>query len=278
MEELIKFITNYRTVFDLIITEYGKANSGVLPLINEDGLLVAPNDRYKLPNDKLIIGLPMSFAKSEVIPFLTIKNNRYSSLLSKVTNRDTNVFEKIKLSTNVANKIKRLFFDEKVLIEISTGKSWFENNEEFSYLYIKGSLSKKGKKDLSLIFSKMNKNSFSAKEKVDQPDVVKSKTKKEIKEKFELDGKIEVTSKLLDFEIQERKVLESKIEKRYVGIFKLEDGRKIQGTIPKKMLDELNFEIEKAIGKKVTFTANFKNNQQKSFYYYSNPIKFKFCD
>lgn len=264
MNEINLFIQKYLNSLQSIIRDYQSVNNGVMPLIAENGLLMSPSFKYKLPPLKFIIGKPASYNSGEELPFLKMKEDKYNYFFNKVTFKDLNVFEKTKVSVVFYNKIKALFESENVNIDLSNGKSWIEENEEVCYLYIKGAISKRAKKELLKIINSI--------------EIIKEKPKSlPIMKKRNLVGKVEIIAKLKEFEIQERVVSENKINKRYVGLFKTDHGEFIKGTIPKKLIDLVQEDMTLLLNKEVEFLANFREREiGKKTYYFSSPVKAKF--
>lgn len=281
-EKISQFKVNYQNAINNMLDEYASVNKNNNPIISPNGFIVAPCDNYKIPPLKFVVGLPMSFEKGERLPFISIKEDKYNYYINKVTDKDLKVFEKSKIKLQTYNKIMDLLGNENLAFHVEIGNTWFEFENEFCYIYIKGCISTRAKKEFIKFCLKIDKelDKLNIGDDKNIPIEISKKKGKKIKkvldpniEKNILIGKRAITATLKDYEIEERRVSDVKIEKRYVGIFKSETGDLTKGTIAKKLIDEVKGEVDSLIGKKVKFTAVFKMYGKKDHILFSNPIK-----
>lgn len=253
-EKLSAFVEKVKIAKNNIINEYSLSNNGIEPHINDNGFLVAPHDNYKVPPLKFVIGLPMAFKSGEIIPFIRVKEDKNNSILNKVTDKDLNIFEKVKIRLDDLKSVEKEELSS-VGIIFNHGKIWRESDYDCCYLYISGSVSLKTKKDLAKIM------------------IEKVETKKiKIKKGVSYEGKLSVEARLISYTVEERKISDQKTEKRYVGIFNTKDHGKITGTVAKKLVDLYDGNLNKMLGKNIRFTASFKKGNYGDLIRYSHPV------
>lgn len=253
INDILLFIKKIGELKEEIIKEYMVVNNEVLPTINHNGFLVAPEDNYRLPPLKFVIGLPMAFKKGDILPFLSMIEYKNNYVLNKVTDKDLNIFEKVKVRYKDLNNVKMEELSS-VGVVFSHGKIWNEDDEEYCYLYISGCISLRAKKELVKIM-------------IPQESIKKSATKD-----LDIEGKLRVEAKLLSYNVEERRVSDQKTEKRYVGIFNTKEYGKITGTVAKKFVDLYDGNLNAMLGKNIVFSANFKKEVCRGLKKFSHPV------
>lgn len=248
---------NYKKYTARLEAAYRESNSGISPNVDNKGRLHAPCDGYMMPHaDKWDYGhkdySDVLFGKGEFLPFLD------DPFTDKVGTNVKDFSSKFKVKVNDAVKAMVIECKEAFSVDVSFGKAWKANGENFRYAWIVGGTLEK------------HFANFVSEEMVAQVEKKKAEEVAVVKG-VAPEGKVRIRGKILRTSVRQTyQVYNSSIYADKVMI-ELDNKATVYGTLPSSLA---KMDKEDLIGMVVEFNANFSHAKDDNTHaFFKNPTK-----
>lgn len=229
-ERIASYINVVKSRNEAIIKGLSAANNGKEPTVDVNGRYHAPYHGYVL-DDSIPHYSGAVFGAGEYLP--VPEDEGHDIIFPREVNYSKLVYMKrVKVKLQIIDELKSLLSEMKVehVVSVTAGSSWSNGDELWAYAYIRSSV----KTLITDIFNTLNLSSE-----------VNKKDESEVKVELYLEGKIEVTAKVMSVKFAE--TIYGITQKMYC---KTDEGHLISSTVPRAISDV-------QAGDTVSFSATF---------------------